>query len=134
MNKSMTEARFFRKAAQVEDLLVEDNPVTSLSPFKVVKVIELSMAQYRHFSTHLWENMPFITANKDLMGADAQGVSQCLLVTTRNIGGGILVESQGFDYAHYAADAPSKSVLDLRNVPVDHYNLKLRKSLSELDR
>nr|WP_326186919.1 DUF6329 domain-containing protein [uncultured Oscillibacter sp.] len=95
----------------------------------VVKQIELSPAQYRHFSTHLLEDMPFITANKDLMSCDErQSVSHCLLVTTRNIRGGILVDCQGFDYARYAADVPDKSALDLGGVPVDRYDLKLRQS------
>ena len=131
MTEPMTAARFFRKAAQVEDLLDKDDPFTSLSLFKVEKMIVLSPAQYRHFSTHLWENMPFITANKSLMGIDTQGVSHCLLVTARSIGGGILVESQGFDYARYAADVPDKSALDLRGVIVDHYDLKLRQPRSQ---
>lgn len=134
LTKPMTEARFVRKAARVKALLDKDDPFTGLSPFKVVKVIELSLAQYRYFSMHLLGNMPFITANINLMGVDEQKVLQCLFVTARNIRGGILVESQGFAYARYAADVPNKSALDLRDVPVDHYDLKLKKSLSGQDR
>ena len=67
-----------------------------------------------------------IAANRDLAGRDPQGVTRCLLVTTRSIRGGVLVNSEGHDYARYAADIRDKSALDLRDVPVDHYDLKLR--------
>ena len=70
--------------------------------------------------------MPFLSANKALTDCDAQGVNHCLLVTTRNIRGGILVDCQGYDYARYAAEVLDKSALDLREVPIDHYDLKLR--------
>ena len=93
---------------------------------RVEKVIELTQEQYRHFSAHLLEDMPFITAHRNLAGHDAQGVTRCLLVTTRNIRGGMLINSEGHDYARYTADVRDKSALDLRDVPVDHYGLKLR--------
>lgn len=70
--------------------------------------------------------MPFIAANQGLAGRDPQGVTHCLLVTTRNIRGGVLINSEGYDYARYAADVRDKSALDLRDVPVDRYDLKLR--------
>ena len=123
----MFEAYFHWKPSHVGDLQETDGA----GPYRVdvVKQIELSPAQYRHFSTHLLEDMPFITANKDLMSCDErQSVSHCLLVSTRNIRGGILVDCQGFDYARYAADVPDKSALDLGGVPVDRYDLKLRQS------
>ena len=85
----MFEAYFHWKPSHVGDLQETDGA----GPYRVdvVKQIELSPAQYRHFSTHLLEDMPFITANKDLMSCDErQSVSHCLLVTTRNIRGGIL--------------------------------------------
>ena len=53
-------------------------------------------------------------------------MTHCLLVTTRNIRGGVLINSEGYDYARYAADVRDKSALDLRDVPVDRYDLKLR--------
>ena len=80
------------------------------------------------------EDMLFIAANRQLSRRDSDNVSHCLLVTTRNIRSGILVNSQGYNYARYAAEVPDKSVLDLRDVPVDHYDLKLRQPRSGPER
>ena len=123
---------FCFKANRLRDLqdIKKDKPIR----VEVIKVIELTQKQYRHFSSHLLEDMPFIAVNRRLMVGDSDGTTHCLLVTTRNIKGGLLVDSQGYDYARYAADLPDKSVLDLREVPVDHYDLKLRQPPSELER
>lgn len=61
-------------------------------------------------------------------------MSRCLLVTARNIRGGVLVDCQGYSFARYAADLPDKSILDLRDVPIDHYDLKLRQPRSQRER
>lgn len=123
---------FCFKADRLRDLqdIKKDKPVR----VEVVKVIELTQKQYRHFSSHLLEDMPFIAVNRELSRRNGDDVPRCLLVTTRNIKGGLLVDSQGYDYARYAADLPDKSVLDLREVPVDHYDLNLRQPPSEPER
>ena len=36
------------------------------------------------------------------------------------------MDCQGCDYARYAAYVPDRKQLELRDVVVDHYNLKLR--------
>ena len=124
-SKEAFHAYFSWKPNRVDELQEENGA----GPYQVniVKQIELTQAQYQHFSTHLWLDMPFIVANKDLMGCDEENtVSHCLLVTSRERRDGILVDCQGFDYARYAAYIHDKSMLDLRDVPVDHYDLKLR--------
>lgn len=119
----MFKAYFHWKPCRAEDLQGEGG--ARLYQVDVVKQIELTAAQYQHFATNLLEDMPFIAANKALMGRDDENcVSHCLLVTTRNIQGGILVECQGFNYARYAARVWDKSVLNLRDVPVERYDLK----------
>ena len=132
MAESTVYTHFQFKASHLRDLqdIKKDKPVR----VEVVKVIELTQKQYRHFSSHLLEDMPFIIANRKLMYCGSDGVTHCLLVTTRNIRGGILVDCQDYDYARYAADLPDKSALDLRGVPVDHYNLQLRQSPSGPER
>lgn len=101
---------------------------------EVTKVIELTQEQYQHFSSHLLEDMPFIAANRELMSGGSDGVTRCLLVTTRNIRGGLLIDSQGYDFARYTADLLDKSVLDLRDVPIEHHDLKLHQPRSEPER
>ena len=124
MAESLIHSHFCYKACCLRELkdIKDDEPLR----VQVEKVIELTQEQYRHFSAHLLEDMPFIAANRDLAGRDPQGVTRCLLVTTRSRRDGVLVNSEGHDYARYAADIRDKSALDLRDVPVDHYDLKLR--------
>lgn len=123
---------FHFKVNHLRDLqnTAEDKPIR----VEVVKIITLTQAQYQHFFSHLLEDMPFISANRELMGGGSDGVTRCLLVTTRNIRGGLLIDSQGYDYARYAANLPDKSALDLRGVPVNHYNLQLRQPPSGPER
>ena len=132
MAVSTIDTYFCRKARHVRNLQysAEAKPVR----VEVVKIIHLTQEQYQHFSTHLLEDMPFIKANRGLTNLDRQGVNHCLLVTTRKNQDAVLVDSQGYDYPRYTAYVPDKSVLDLRDVVVDHYDLKLQKPCDRRDR
>lgn len=123
---------FCFKADQLRDL--QDNTKDQPVRVRVVRIIQLTQAQYRYFSSHLLEDMPFISANRKLTRRGRDNVPRCLLVTARNIRGGILVDCQGYNYARYTAEVPDKSVLDLRGVIVDHYDLKLRQPRSGPER
>ena len=127
-------ARFVCKAERVRELTDTLPHMARQSPFHVVKVIELTQAQYQHYAAHLGEKAPFITANRALMGTDAHGVIRCLLITVRSRRDGMLIDAQGYDYARYSAYVRDKSHLDLRDVPVDHYDLKLREHREGRDR
>lgn len=123
--EQQTKARFIRKPIQVTDLR-GDTPVIKPAPFQIVREIILSETQYRRFQANLLANTPFIAAYTDLTGYDEKTGFRCLLVTSRKRQDGILVDSEGYDYARYAADVPDKVALDLRDVSVDNYDLKLR--------
>lgn len=126
--------KFFRKLSHVQDL-EGDTPNIQLSPCQVVKVIELTERQYRHFAGHLLAGTSLIAANRGLTGYDEQtGVTHGLLVTARTRRDGFLVDSQGYDYARYVAYVRDKGDLDLREVPVEHYDLKLRERRTGWDR
>jgi hypothetical protein len=114
---------FFYKASHAQELM-EDKTVQP-TRVEVVKIIQLTVQQFRNFSANLLRDMPFIIANKNLTGYD-KGVTRCLLVTTRGNRDGILVDCQGFNYARYSCYVPDKRSLNLRDVVVDHYDLKLR--------
>lgn len=119
---------FFYKANHAQQLM--EDKTARPTRVEVVKVIQLTAQQFRHFSANLLRDMPFIAANRDLTGHD-KGVTRCLLVTTRSNQDGILVDCQGFNYARYSAYVPDKRSLDLRDVVVDHYDLKLRQPRSQ---
>ena len=64
-------ARFVCKAERVRELTDTLPHMARQSPFHVVKVIELTQAQYQHYAAHLGEKAPFITANRcDPLPAD----------------------------------------------------------------
>ena len=132
MAESTINTYFRRKPRCLDDLLEERRrgPVR----VQVEQIIQLTYEQYQHFLSHIWEDMPFFEAHKRSTDCDSKGVSRCLLVTARNIRGGVLVDCQGYSFARYAAAVPDKSALDLRNVPVDHYDLKLRQPRSQRER
>ena len=123
MPQSAIKGCFFFKASHAQELM-EEKPAQTIH-VEVVRVIQLSAQHFQHFSANLLRDMPFLAPYKDSTRYD-NGVTRCLLVTTRSIRGGVLVNSEGHDYARYAADIRDKSALDLRDVPVDHYDLKLR--------
>ncbi len=131
MPKSTINGCFFFKASHAQELM-EDKTMKPIQ-VEVVKILQLTGQQFRDFSANLLRDMPFLIPNKNLTGYD-KGVSRCLLVTARNIRGGILVDCQGYSFARYAADLPDKSILDLRDVPIDHYDLKLRQPRSQRER
>lgn len=131
MPQSTIYGRFFYKANNAQELMEESTkqPIR----LEVAKVIQLTAQQFRHFSANLLRDMPFIAANKDLSGRD-KGVIRCLLVTTRGNQDGILVDCQGHSFARYSAYVPNKRSLNLRDVPVEHYDLKLRQPRSQQER
>ena len=71
--------------------------------FKIEKIVELPKKQFDHFLNHLLDDYDFIKENIPLMFVDDNDVWHTILVTTKEIDYGILVESEGYNYARYAA-------------------------------
>jgi len=91
----MTKVNFFRKAHK--DDLIPKNEV------KIEKVVTLQINEFRKFEDRLLDNYDFITENKELMYIDEDDVWHAILITAKEVDYGILVESEGYDYARYAA-------------------------------
>lgn len=91
----MTKVNFFRKAHK--DDLIPKNEV------KIEKVITLQINEFRKFEDRLLDNYNFIAENKELMYIDENDVWHSILITAKEVDYGILVESEGYDYARYAA-------------------------------
>lgn len=70
---------------------------------QIEQVVELPADEYKRFSEKLYMSQPFIRENAEAMYQDSQGVNHCLLVLGEGQEDGILVESEGADYARYAA-------------------------------
>lgn len=123
--EKQTTARFFRKPTHVTDLQ-DDTAIIQPAPFQIVREVILPEAQYRRFRANLLANTPFITTRTDLTGYDENTGFRCLLVTSRKRRDGILVDSEGYGYARYAAYVRDKRALDLQGVVRDNLDLKER--------
>ena len=74
------------------------------APFTVVREIILPESKYRRFQADLLAEAPFIAARTQFTGYNEKsGRFRCLLVTARRRQDGILVDSEGYTYARYAA-------------------------------
>ena len=117
----ITTARFQRKACGVAEL-PDSAALAAGERFAVAKVIELTSEQYRYFSTHLLEDMPFIAENTELAGFDEQRRRKVLMITTPERPSCLLVDTQGYDYARYTAYVSEKERVNVEGVPVERPN------------
>ncbi len=73
----------------------------------IEKIVILPDEEYQYFLNHMLYDYQFIAENTDLMYAehleDDTWISHCLLVMGENSDDGMLVESEGADYARHAA-------------------------------
>lgn len=76
------------------------------SECEIEKVIHLSDSDFARFQQTLLDNYDFLHDNADLMRVE-NGVTHCLLVVGETLEDGILVNSEGSDYARYAAYFPN---------------------------
>lgn len=76
------------------------------SECEIEKVIHLSDSQFASFQQMLLDNYDFLRENAELMRVE-NGVTHCLLVVGETLEDGILVNSEGSDYARYAAYFPN---------------------------
>lgn len=120
-----TSAIFYHKPRGVEDITdidyVQDNDRRKDS-FVVEKIVVLPENQYIQYQCggFLCDSI-FLFDNLDKMWFDsAARVWHCLLVTGESRSDGILVESEGYSYARYAAYVRDCARLRLREVPVQY--------------
>ena len=76
------------------------------SECEIEKVIHLSDGDFARFQQMLLDNYDFLHDNAELMRVE-NGVTHCLLVVGETFEDGILVNSEGSDYARYAAYFPN---------------------------
>ena len=72
----------------------------------IEKIVELPEAEYTYFKSAPLRDMPLIAENTDLMYRDENGVFHCLLVLGEGTSDGILIESEGYNYARYSSFMP----------------------------
>ncbi|MFY0387323.1 DUF6329 domain-containing protein [Hominicoprocola fusiformis] len=127
-------ASFYRKAASVRDML-DKAPFPEKARFQITKVIELPKEQYRRYRNELWRDVSFISRNGSNMRFDEKSETfLCLFVTGQDANTGLLVESEGFGYARYAAFISDKKALALDGIPVERANEKCLRQRSVPER
>ena len=89
---------FIRKAT-FEELLPQD-------AFVIEKTVVIDPTIFECFIHFPLNDYDFIKENVDLMYCDKDEVFHCILVTSESHDFGILVESEGYHYARYAAYLP----------------------------
>lgn len=87
-------------------------PNFRFQPAQIVKKVCLPAGKFEQFLKNPLENLPCISENVDLMREDDQEVFQCLLVTGEGRRDGVLVQSEGYDYARYASYVPDAPALE----------------------
>jgi hypothetical protein len=99
----MSKAVFLRKPADVEELKSRTLKPLEGAKFVIEEIVEISQGEYDHFAANLLDDYPFIQENIEAMYMDQDGVYHCIYVKAEGSSEGILVESEGYDYARYAA-------------------------------
>lgn len=99
----VNKALFIRKAVDLDKIRRMSGKEQDKTFFVIEKVIELSDVEYTHFTKNLLDDFDFIEANIDLMYVDTNQVKHCILVREAGKTSGVLVESEGYSYARYAA-------------------------------
>jgi len=97
-------AHFVRKANTIDDLKGYEKE--SDSQYAIEEEVELEPEEFKVFSENLLADHDFIAKRVDKMFMDADKVWHCILVKARGTDEGILVESEGYDYARYSAYYP----------------------------
>jgi len=82
-------------------------PALTPKPIKIDAVVSLQEEQYHKFTQNLLTDYDFIHDNIDNMYVDRQDATHCLLVLGDGESDGILVDSQGSDYARYVSFLPN---------------------------
>lgn len=93
-------------------------PVMSADRWKIVHSVELPRDQFMHFKNHMLDDHPFIAEQSSELYVDRDGTTRGLLVLCEGSEDGILVNSEGSNYARYSAYLPgARSLLLLDSHP-----------------
>lgn len=98
----------FETRAFKEQIIPQDD-------FVVEKVVELTQRQFNKFLDDMLGDYDFIKAHKDLMYTDNNNIWHAILVTTKELDYGILVQTDGSSYARYSAFIRKSEIGGLNN-------------------
>lgn len=88
-------------------------PEIKAQPWEIERTVELPPGEFRYFKEHLLKDQSFIAECAESLHMDSSGVTHGMLVLCEGIDDGILVNSEGFAYARYAAYLSGARTLSL---------------------
>lgn len=94
----------------------EHKPDFRFRDFVIEKTVELPVEQFKQMLRHPMDDQTFLQENIDLMQQDSRGTFHCLLVIGEDRPDGILVQSEGYSYARYAAYVPETAALRFQSL------------------
>ena len=97
----------------------------------VEKVITLYGSSFSELRDHPLSDNPYIAQNRDLMYIDSNDTAHCLLMVDYDSGDGILVESEGSNYARKSQFIPNAREL-IENNDLTASERKLHNSLKKI--
>ncbi len=92
-------------------IIQRKTPSFETTPCVIEKVVELTKAEYLHFSRCMLEDFDFIHEAAQELHHDSDGIAHGMLVLGYGYEDGIFVVSEGADYARYAAHIPDARAL-----------------------
>ncbi len=90
-------------------------PEIKAQPWEIERTVELPPGDFRYFKEHLLRDQSFIAEHSEELHMDSSGITHGMLVLCEGIDDGILVNSEGFAYARYAAYLSGARTLSLMN-------------------
>jgi hypothetical protein len=79
----------------------------------VDKIVELDYREYEDFRSNMLRDQPFIAEFNSTLRPSGDGTLHCLLVLGEDHEDGVLIDTQGYDYARYSALIPGARKLCL---------------------
>lgn len=74
--------------------------------YKIENIVTLEPKLFEEFLADPQKDYDFIKDNSERMYTDKNGIWHCILITAEGYNFGILVQSEGYSYARYAASIP----------------------------
>lgn len=95
----------------INAILLRKEPIFEPQKCIVEKAVGVSHNEFTRFRENLMRNNPHIQANINLMYVDRDNNYHCLLIYDQEQGDGIIVESEGSEYARYSQYIPNAKLL-----------------------
>ena len=89
----------------------DGKPQFHLRDFVIEKTIRIPEKEFASMLGNPMKDKDFLMENKELMYQDFSGTYHCLLIVGEGRTDGILIQSDGYDYARFASYVPEAAVL-----------------------